>query len=349
MKQKRDFHIPEDGMDLVDELVIGGFKQTILIQGEKKENPILLFLHGGPSMPLPGVANRGTDYTVATNIAELVKHFNVVFWDQRGTGKSFHKDIPKESMNFDQLTSDANELIDQLIKRFDQEKIFLAAHSAGTIIGLNLVKKYPEKIISYVGLSQIISWTENDKLCYQWMLEEAKERGNAKALQELQAVGEPPYIESYKQWSVLRKWQTRFNTMVYSDDEIKHPGLLNVSKPMLQSKDYRLKDIFNTFYKGFKLIYTQHFIEKLPAINFKETVEDISVPVTFIHGRKDVHVHGRLVEDFFQRLDSKRGKKLIWMEKSAHLFHPDDTKLIEQVLIKEKKYMSSGYDEISVS
>jgi pimeloyl-ACP methyl ester carboxylesterase len=49
----------------------------------------MLFIHGGPSMPVPGVSCRGVDYVLITTTKELVKHFTIVYWDQRGTGKSY--------------------------------------------------------------------------------------------------------------------------------------------------------------------------------------------------------------------------------------------------------------------
>ena len=338
---KPDFHIPEDGIDRIDTITLGGIQQSILIQSHSPKNPVLLFLHGGPSMPLPGVSSRGKNYTVATNTKELVKYYTVVFWDQRGTGKSYHRDIPQTSMTFDQLVSDAAELTDFLRETFHQEKIFLAAHSFGTLIGMYLLKKYPGKFHSYVGISQIISWAENDRESLAWAKEEAKRRGDYKALNELEAAGTPPFTEGYKQWGVLRKWQMKYSTMIYNDSQIKHPGLLKVSLGMLNSSDYRVADVFHSFYSGFKLIYTDEFIRNIPMIDVQKDVPSVDVPVTFIHGRKDVHVHAHLAEDYLSTLKTNHDKNFIWMEKSAHLFHPDDTGLIEQQLINELSHIKT--------
>ncbi|WLR55199.1 alpha/beta hydrolase [Mesobacillus subterraneus] len=336
---KPDFHIPEDGIDRMDTITLGGIQQSILIQSYSPKNPVLLFLHGGPSMPLPGVSSRGKNYTVATNTKELVKHFTVVFWDQRGTGKSYHKDIPQASMTFDQLVSDAAELTDFLRETFHQEKIFLAAHSFGTLIGMYLVKRYPVKFHSYVGISQIINWAENDREGLEWAKKEAKRRGDFKALNELEAVGDPPFTKGYKQWGVLRKWQMKYRTMVYHDAKIKHPGLAKVSLNMLISRDYSFTDVIHSFHSGFKLIYTDEFIRNIPNIDVQKDVTSVEVPVTFIHGRKDVHVHAHFAEDYLSSLKTNHNKSFIWMEKSAHLFHPDDTARIEQHLIHELSHI----------
>jgi hypothetical protein len=198
------------------------------------------------------------------------------------------------------------------------------------------ISRHPQKHYSYVGISQIVSWTDNDKLGIIWAKEEAEKRGNKKALKELIAVGETPFVESAEQWGVLRKWQRNFNTLIYSDKDIKHPGLFSVVKNMLQSKDYSIKDIYNTFYKGFTLVYTTEFIKQLPQINFMETTK-VKIPITFLHRIKDVH--GKLLKAYFALVEAEKGKQLIWLEKSAHAFHPDDTKMIETYLIDELKHV----------
>ncbi|QBP42042.1 serine aminopeptidase domain-containing protein [Paenisporosarcina antarctica] len=128
-------------------------------------------------------------------------------------------------MTFSQFVSDTGELTDYLIKRFNKEKIFLAGHSWGSLIGLKTVSENPEKFYSYIGLSQIVSWTENDRLGLLWTKKEAKIRNNKKAMHELNSVGEPPFNKNFKQWGVLRKWQQRFGTIIHSDELIKGPSL----------------------------------------------------------------------------------------------------------------------------
>ncbi|MFC0024765.1 alpha/beta fold hydrolase [Neobacillus cucumis] len=126
--------------------------------------------------------------------------------------------------------------------------------------------------------------------------------------------------------------------MVYSDDQIKHPGLLKSSKAFIQSKDYSMIDVYNTFVKGFKLVYHLDFIKEIATVNYKEQLLKVSIPVSFIHGTKDVHVFGELVEDYYKVLEADKGKRFIWLDKSSHAFHPEDTKIIEQHIIEELKH-----------
>jgi pimeloyl-ACP methyl ester carboxylesterase len=333
---KPDFVISKTGISSVEKVRLGEIDQYILIQAEDTTKPVLLFLHGGPSMPVPGVSNRGKDYTLATNTKELIKNFVLVFWDQRGTGKSYNSRIDQETMTLSQFISDGNELIDFLRERFSREKIFLVGHSWGSLLGLSLVQRFPEKIYSYVGISQIVNWAKNDELVLEWAKNEAVKRKNNKGLAKLNAIGQPPFIESMDQWGEIRKWTMK--RMVYSDDEIKHPGLFKSTIVLWRSKDYSLMDVYNSFIRGFKLVFHLGFIKEIAQVDFNQQLPYVSIPVTFIHGRKDTHLYGQLAEEYYNLLKAEKGKRFIWMDKSSHVFHPDDTKLIEQHIIEELKH-----------
>ena len=67
-------------ISLKQTIPIGGINQYIQIKGAHAEDPVLLFLHGGPGNSVMGYADKFTD--------ELQKHFVVVQWDQRESGKT---------------------------------------------------------------------------------------------------------------------------------------------------------------------------------------------------------------------------------------------------------------------
>ncbi|MFX3623444.1 MAG: alpha/beta fold hydrolase [Ectobacillus sp.] len=334
---KSDFTISSQGISLIENIPVGGMKQSILIQSEKPGSPVLLFIHGGPSMPVPGVSNRGADYALVMTSQELIKHFTVVFWDQRGTGKSYSPDVPKETMHLKQFMNDAKDVTDYLRHRFKQDKIHLAAHSWGSVIGLYLVSKYPEKYLSYTGFSQITNWVENDKLSYKWLVERARETNNKRALAELASVGEPPYTKGFQQWSVIRKWQFKYNSMFYNAGDKKSATFFSCLKIMLRSPDYSLVDVYNSLVRGFKLSYTEELIHDLNTFDFFTEVLVLNVPVMFIHGRKEKHVMAELINRYFEMLHAPKGKTLYWSEKSSHAFHQDDARENEQRLIQYLK------------
>ena len=135
---------------------------------------------------------------------ELIKHFTVVHWDQRGAGKSFNSDIPVASMTLDRFVEDCNELIDFLRNRFHTQKVFIVAHSGGTVIGIKTAYKYPEKIRAYVGVAQVINEYEQQKVSYDFIIEEVQKSGDMGRQNAIKAIGPPPY-ESPKKFLEMEK------------------------------------------------------------------------------------------------------------------------------------------------
>lgn len=59
---------------------INGVAQGMFIRGKDKTKPILLFLHGGPSMP---------EFAIAQGYPTVLEdYFVVCWWEQRGSGLS---------------------------------------------------------------------------------------------------------------------------------------------------------------------------------------------------------------------------------------------------------------------
>jgi pimeloyl-ACP methyl ester carboxylesterase len=71
-------------------LRLGGLDQWVMIRGESLANPPLILLHGGPGL-------TETVFFRYFN-APLEESFTVIYWDQRGAGKSFDRRIPRSSM-----------------------------------------------------------------------------------------------------------------------------------------------------------------------------------------------------------------------------------------------------------
>jgi len=132
---------------IMDEVVLNGATQSLLIRGENRDNPLLLFLHGGPGNPASVFSHSYQ--------REMEKYFTVVQWDQRGSGKSYGS-IPAESMTKDQFLADTHALIVLLLKRYDKQKLYLIGHSWGSFLGITTAYKYPELIHAYVGTGQMV-------------------------------------------------------------------------------------------------------------------------------------------------------------------------------------------------
>ncbi|MGG0719229.1 alpha/beta hydrolase [Robertmurraya massiliosenegalensis] len=156
----------KSSISVLESVAIGGIEQWVLIRGESINNPIVLFLHGGP-----GNAQIGWAPKFQSN---LERNFIVVNWDQRGSGLSYFEGIPEESMNINQFIQDAYELTIYLLNKFKKNKIFIVGHSWGTIIGMPLIQKHPHLFHAYIGVGQSVDLQRGELLSYEYTLEYAK-------------------------------------------------------------------------------------------------------------------------------------------------------------------------------
>lgn len=301
-------------------ICLGGLEQHLLIRGENRDNPVVLFLHGGPGSAQIGFAPRYQ--------RELEKEFVVVNWDQRGAGKSYSKDIPLDSMNIDQFVSDARELVDYLCDEFEKEKLYIVGHSWGSILGTLLVHRYPERIKAYIGMGQVVNMNDNEAVSYRFVLEEATRTKNLKAIKELERIGEPPYKNQMKDLLIQRKWLSKFKGAVYEKKLYKE-----IIKYLLTSSEYSLSNIFN-FTQGNKFSLKSMWSELL-TFDATRDVPEMKVPVYFCIGRHDYNTPFELSYKYYEVLKAPK-KEFIWFERSAHSPIFEETEEFSKTMIRIK-------------
>ena len=164
---------------------INGVQQWITIRGADRNNPVLLFLHGGP-----GIGSA----SMAPIFAEWEKDFTIVQWDQPGGGgtdiKNFGKDIGP--MTVARFTRDGLSVTEYALKRLGAKKLVLMGNSWGTLIGVEMVQARPALFSAYVGTSQAVG-ARGNILGWELGIKAARERGDTKGVEALQRVGPPPY------------------------------------------------------------------------------------------------------------------------------------------------------------
>jgi pimeloyl-ACP methyl ester carboxylesterase len=309
-----------EGYSFLEKIQLGGVYQWILIRGKGKVKPVILFLHGGPGAPLFPWVRDMESYT------HLDNYFTMVYWEQRGTGKSYRLSIPAETMTIDQLVSDTYELIQNLCDRFQVRQVYLMARSWGTIIGIFTAQKYPDKIKAFISIGQVVFPLKNDSISYYHTLSLANQFGCQNAIKELRKIGLPPY--EYKQLIKQRKWLTKF-----SNGREKYGLFLNLNR-LLSTPEYSWSDIFIMGldpYFSLKHLWNNTYYE----INLVQNVPVLQVPVYFLVGRKDYFTPGFMTEDYFKKLIAPKGKKLIWFENSGHHPEYDEPEKLRNFILEE--------------
>ena len=112
----------EKGVTSLETIEAGGIQHAVLIRGTDRSNPLLIYLHGFavPMMPFAHLSYPGTEDL-------MEQRFVIVNYDQRGSGKTARisgKDTGP--FTIDQYVKDAEELIETLMKRFGQQKVYLS-------------------------------------------------------------------------------------------------------------------------------------------------------------------------------------------------------------------------------
>lgn len=144
----------QNSISTLEKVEINGSDHEIMIRGKDKNNPVIIFVHGGPGTSEIPYAQKYQDL--------LEEKFTVVHYDQRGSGKSYHFFEDYSNLTSDLLVEDLLAMTDYISKRLGKEKAILIGHSYGTYIGMQAANKAPEKYEAYVGIGQMSDTLEGE-------------------------------------------------------------------------------------------------------------------------------------------------------------------------------------------
>jgi pimeloyl-ACP methyl ester carboxylesterase len=308
-------------IDINTKIMIGGIKQRIHIKTDDASKPVLLFLHGGP-----GVCNR---HNIMTAHLDLLDTFTIATWDQRGSGGSAYG-VKDDQLTIRRLTDDAAELVEWLCANFGKDKIFVIGGSWGSELGTWLCSRYPEHIAAFVGFGQVVNGAENERISWEFCMNEARKAGDVKAMNTLLKVG-PPVMGIYKggfdgmmaQRNVMMKYGG------YSKQEGKQSYFESMVKPILLSGEYSPSDLAG-YISGYKRVLKVMWAE-VGATDFPKTCTKFDVPFFILDGRLDMNTPAELVEDWYNMIEAPE-KDLVWFENSGHNPMNDEPEAFKRVL-----------------
>ncbi len=303
------------GIESLESVAIGGIRQWIYLRGHDTNNPVLLYLHGGPGAPELALARKFG--------LELEKHFTVVHWDQRASGKTRREGYADDSLSIERFVEDTHELIELLCTRFDTERIYLLGHSWGSVLGVLTARDHPERLHAYIGLGQVVNMVDNEEVSLRFVLDRARAENNQAAIAEL-SVLTPPYAENPAELIVQRKWLNHYGGSM-------HRGSLpEVVLDMSLSPEYSILD-FAAALHGALTLATDMWPQLAP-VDLPVQAPRLEVPVYFFIGRHDYNTPFALVEEYYDLLEAP-SKSLIWFENSAHMPNLEEPDRFQDVLI----------------
>ena len=288
---------------------VNGKKNGMIIRGKSENNPVLLFISGGPGVPQYWL-NEYYD-------SALEDYFTVCLWDYYGEGLSYDSDIEKSEITLERLEKDAVTVTEYLKKRFSKEKVYLMAHSGGTPLGVMLAKDYPALYYCYFSMGQVVHH-EYDRYTYgyRFMTDIFEKNGNKKAMQKMNSlvtVSQDGSVTPNAPDTIHAKWESVLLEAGCATTREMRSDARDIFFPQMNAKCYTFKEKIN-YWRGKGLCsnspYHQFKIDSYEKINFE-------IPVYFFNGYYDYTCPTPMVETFYQNI-SAPDKDIYIFEDSAH-------------------------------
>ena len=281
---------------------VNGHDLGLMIRGHNVDNPVLLFLAGGPG---------GTEFgAMRRHLPELEEYFTVATWDQRGAGTSYPELDPTSTITLDGYVDDTFVVTDYLRERFDQDQIYLVGNSWGTTLGVLAAQQQPELYRAFIGTGQMVSQRETDKIFYNDTLEWARTTGRDGLVDELESNGPPPYDDITLYEISLANEQD-----VYAYDHSPNSeGEAQMSENLIV-EEYTLIDQVHAL--GAFLDTTAALYPQLQDIDFRDTATEFEIPMFFVQGAHEAGGRAELFEDWYPMIDAPI-KDLEVLDTSGH-------------------------------
>jgi proline iminopeptidase len=281
---------------------VGDHELGLMIRGVDTDNPVLLFLAGGPGGSELGAMRRHS--------GALEDDFVVATLDQRGTGTSYDQLDPTGTMTLDEAIANAVAATHYLRERFDEEKVYLVGQSWGTTLGVLAVQQQPELYRAYVGVGQMVSQKNTDRIFYDDTLAWAREHANTALVRTLEANGAPPYTDILDYEAALSH-QMQIHPYDHSTNS---EGSGEMSENIFV-EEYTLLDqvhIMGATIDVFSVLYPQ-----LQDIDFRTQATELDVPVYLAQGRHEAPGRQLLAQEWFTQLQAP-AKEWTYFDTSGH-------------------------------
>ena len=295
-------HAPRGGISESMYVDINGDRQWISIYGQDINNPVLLYLHGGP-----GSASSLYDYAFTRKWSDV---YTVVTWDQRGCGKSLDPQQHK-LITADNMMQDGKVMTEFIREHLHVDKITLLGHSWGSYFGANLALAYPDYYDAFIGTGQHINDVLNEDRLYEAAL--------------TWSADDPEGREMVEKW-----YATNGTTDV--DFALRNEIMVRYGYGMMKDgTDYNLLAtvFFNPYYtlkQAHDFLATQTFNDQeirdfVASEGFKQMSllgrYDYSVPYFNINGDMDYQTNYEVACEYFEQVNAPR-KQMFVMKNATH-------------------------------
>ena len=300
MKHKKSF-------TLLEKININNSTQWILVRGKNIDAPLLIHVQQGPGLPMISEANE------MEKLLHLENNFLVAYWDQRGCGKSFSKDVLPETINLGQMADDVITCTKYLLEKYNKNKAIIAGYSIGATISLMAAAKDSSIFTAIFATGTDIDMPYANHYALDFAMNKAVAGNNKKLIQKINKLKSQPIVET-------KKFQQRARILTnlggIKADSNYNSLVLSSVKNILFSRYYGIGGLVKTV-KG--MAFCQNaLIPELNRFNLFQKVKKVSVPVHFIQGSLDAIAPRAKGKAYYEQLETA-DKSFTVFEKSAHM------------------------------
>lgn len=316
----------ENGIQESTYIDIGGMKQYIQIRGENTENPVMIFVHGGPASPM--------GYVSAYYQRELESELTIINYDQRGCGRTYYANDCDAKSDIDLLVNDLNAIVEYAKKRFGKDKVIIAGHSWGTVIGSIYVQKYPENVSCYIGISQITNLYENKLNVARVALEKDEIKGTEDEQRLTELIKRMNQVKDYDDMSLEDLGQLVSVTSKYIACEGEMSGfsqmITGITSPNMNFDDmkwFMLQMDTEKFFAQNKEIMEYAFF----GFDIDIFSKTYNVPVYYLAGTGDYAVCQKDAQVYYENIEAP-DKVFYWVENAGHSMFMDNPKMYSDII-----------------
>lgn len=278
---------------------INGTEQWINIYGENINNPVLMYLHGGP-----GSSTSDIDYVFTRKWADV---YTVVTWDQRNCGKSYDAEQNDIELTREIFMEDGKEMTEFIRDYLTVDKITILGHSWGSFYGANLVLEFPEYYECFIGTGQFVDSVDNEKAF--------KDEAYVWADGDDEALG---LVEQLTPNNITMDHITARNALMekYGYSMMKDGTDYNLITTVLFNPNYSVSDWVKYLSRDMSVYLSFFQSEEFRSFSLTDRF-DYKVPYYNINGNMDYQTNYKLAQEYFDSVNAPY-KRMFIMENMTH-------------------------------
>ena len=282
---------------------------------------LLIHVQAGPGLPMISEADE------LEKKLHLENNFLVAYWDQRGCGKSYDKNILPDTINLGQMADDIISCTQYMLRKYNKNKAILIGYSIGATACLMAAAKDSSHFSALFVVGTDVDIPYADQYALEFAMEKAVAGNNKKLVQKICDLKKQPIVET-KKFQQRAKILTNLGGIKASSNY--NSLVLGTVKNVLFSRFYGIGGLIKTL-KGIEFCQNA-LLPELNGLNLFQKVRKLNVPVHFMQGSLDAIAPLQRGMEYYNQLQAI-DKSFIIFEKSAHMPHYEEPEKFSSSII----------------